>query len=566
MSTKTYPGKGLSLSQLVFALNEELKRTAGCPSYVANAPDLELEERRYADHLRSFTLDEVSHLERDTSIALATIREWKNMCIPIGRTPPEILSYIFTHLSSQNDRFRASSVCRHWRRTLLQCAELWSELRLSRDEFYVKTLLERAKGYPLDVIVSQWAPVSLMKLLCPHFKQIGSLHFKECLDIQKFSEIASEPLPLLHSLTIRVMEMPWDDGRAPLPPPLLSNAVNLEAFHLHSESASTPSLSCFFFPNLVSFYFSACPWEFHPSQLFDFLEASPMLRTVHMRIIGEMSFQGIPKEKIVILPNVKNFNLTVSDSMGGYRLVAYISCPSVLYTTIAYERDPDDFLPVAMFPPRGLMNVIVRRYTRSPAEEAVLDMTTTLDTITCTLTFRSSDATVTKLCFTGNATYRDDEESVRHQAFDQAARRIEDHPWANIKRLRICHGLHPCNVPDIAGSVERLFKSLGPLDELIIYRCDIQPFFPSFLKLRDVCPITFPPIKELAIHHPASSDSQCTAAIARLAKSHHTLEIPFERVIFRAKGVPSGMEERVRPWVGSFEYYCDEREFETGHY
>lgn len=32
MDTYTYPGKGLSLSQLIFALNEELKRVAFCPS------------------------------------------------------------------------------------------------------------------------------------------------------------------------------------------------------------------------------------------------------------------------------------------------------------------------------------------------------------------------------------------------------------------------------------------------------------------------------------------------------------------------------------------------------
>ena len=34
MNTKSYPGLGLSLSQLFFALDEELKRTAYSPSYV----------------------------------------------------------------------------------------------------------------------------------------------------------------------------------------------------------------------------------------------------------------------------------------------------------------------------------------------------------------------------------------------------------------------------------------------------------------------------------------------------------------------------------------------------
>ena len=37
VDTQTYPGKGLSLSQLAFALNQELKRTAYSPSCV-NSP------------------------------------------------------------------------------------------------------------------------------------------------------------------------------------------------------------------------------------------------------------------------------------------------------------------------------------------------------------------------------------------------------------------------------------------------------------------------------------------------------------------------------------------------
>ena len=35
MDTQAHPGKGLSLSQLIFALNEELKRSVYSPSYVA---------------------------------------------------------------------------------------------------------------------------------------------------------------------------------------------------------------------------------------------------------------------------------------------------------------------------------------------------------------------------------------------------------------------------------------------------------------------------------------------------------------------------------------------------
>ena len=136
--------------------------------------------------LRSFTLDEVSQLGRDASVALAAIHEWKNSFVPINRVPLEVLSLIPTHLPSQKDRFRATFVCRRWRRTFLQHAALWSHLYLSNGKVYVKNLLERAKGSALDILVGSTDPVSTIALLLPHTEQIRSLDFNYSLwaDIQ----------------------------------------------------------------------------------------------------------------------------------------------------------------------------------------------------------------------------------------------------------------------------------------------------------------------------------------------------------------------------------------------
>src|SRR5882762_1087255 len=112
-----------------------------------------------ANSLCSITLDVVSQLERDLSAALTALREWKNSLVRINRIPLDILSLIPTHLSSQKDRFRASFVCRHWRRVFLQHAALWSQLLLKNGEVYVQTLLERAKASPLDVSTHYMAPV-----------------------------------------------------------------------------------------------------------------------------------------------------------------------------------------------------------------------------------------------------------------------------------------------------------------------------------------------------------------------------------------------------------------------
>ena len=104
---------------------------------------------------------------------------------PVGRTIPHPIPL------PQDDRFRASSVCRYWRKTFLQRAELWSELFLSKGEVYVQILLGRAKRCPLDVTVNWGVPVSTTRLLSSHTKQLRSLDITD--NIQTLSELDPEP-------------------------------------------------------------------------------------------------------------------------------------------------------------------------------------------------------------------------------------------------------------------------------------------------------------------------------------------------------------------------------------
>ena len=437
-----------------------------------------------------------------------TIREWRNSFTSINRIPLDVLSPIPIHLP-HHDRFRASFVCRHWRRTFLQRTELWSELFLSKDEVYVQTLLGRAKRCPLDVTVNWWVPVSTTRLLSPHMKQLRSLDVTGWDNIQTLSELDSEPLPLLHALTIKTTRS--DLYGLPPPPSLLTNAVNLKVLRFHSESRWSPFLYHFVFPNLVSFDLSATPsQEFSASKLLDFLEVSPMLQTVHTKITAHISPGDTPEGRVVILPNVKEFNLIVDDGDHGYWLATSISCPSASRTTLTQNNGARNMLPETFFPDSNQWNAIVRQYTRSPAEEVVLE-STVASNITCTLTFRSPDNTVVKLCFadTPDVDIYDEEVDVHTDAFHQAAQKIRDHPQANIKRLHISHDFQPREFPAVACTIMGLFQSLGPLDDLTIYCCDIRPFFHSFLDIRDGYPrepVAFPRIKELTIRHPMSSE------------------------------------------------------------
>ena len=232
---------------------------------------------------------------------------------------------------------------------------------------YAKTILERAKGSALDIIATHADTVSVITLLPPHNKQITCLYFEGSywVDIQRFSEIDFGPFLLLRTLLINaVKELNPDSPSAMTSPslPLFGNAVNLEEFSFHSEGS--PSLSHFVFPSLTAFELSATQAEgFRVSQLLDFLEASPMLQKVHMKIISDILFEGIPQERLVTLPNLENLHLAVTDGGPGYKITAHVSCPHIKYTSLVHGCCVDDGPPQEMYPRTDSWNAIVRQYS-----------------------------------------------------------------------------------------------------------------------------------------------------------------------------------------------------------
>ena len=209
----------------------------------------------------------------------------------------------------------------------------------------MKTLLERSRGSTLDISIRGRVLTSTMALLSSHIKQIGCLNFvhSNWADVQKFSEIDSGPLSLLHTLNIHVTEESDLGSSGAMTHPSLphfSNATHLEEFSFYSATKRPPSINHFIFPNIVSFLFLAMASEgFYTSQLLNFLEASPMLKTIHLRIIADISLEGVLQGRVVVLPNVKTFNLCMTNGGPGYKLAAHVSCPSARYTMLTQEDE-----------------------------------------------------------------------------------------------------------------------------------------------------------------------------------------------------------------------------------
>ena len=582
MDVTIHPGKGLSLSQLAFALNKELKRVAYCPSYVAKYNIMISLARSSADFLCSFAFDDISQLDEDISTTLANIREWRNSFVHINRVPLDVLSLIPTHFNSQWDILNANRVCRYWRRTFLQHAALWSRLVLSKGETCVRTFLERAKGSALDIITHCRDPVTTVSLLSPHTRQIRSLCVMRDFwtDVQEFSDINSGPLPFLRTLEISVLKDVRVTNRANLLLPLFVGAADLKQLIL--SSPGSPLLSLFVFPNLTTFKLRTT-WameKLRASELLDFLEASPMLQAIDMAIVDTL-LEDVVQRKAVVLPNVQTFSLTMEDCRTPYQLITYISCPSVTRTSLIHKKEFDDVDFIGdilyMFPTAALWNTIVRQYTRSPVE-AITFYTKTywIPAMLCTLAFRSTDTTLL-LGFEishANPNPTADElqifsEEICSEIFSQGFRIVRDHPLlSDIKRLHILNDTSALEVRQLrymAEEVGELFESMGPLEGLTLHGCDLHsyltPFLtdsPDFEEMEQS--ITYPPVKELTVLHPSIDEDleDFMEAIVKLARSQHALGVPFERVTVRVEVLPTEMAEELKSWVGVVDC-CRER-------
>jgi hypothetical protein len=531
-----------------------------------------------------FSFNAVSQLDRDASTALAAIREWRNSLVPINRLPVEVLSLIPIHLYHEGDLFRASFVCRRWRRAFIQHAALWSRLSLTiqRGDLYAKTLLERAKGTVLDIRSSRLDRADILALLSPRAQRFGTLDFvrEYWSHVQKFSEATPGPLPLLHTLKINAVQPEVISfGSIDLgmlrssSPPLFSGAINMKNLILHSEGE--PFLNHFAFPNLetLELTITLVDEEFLFSNLLDFLEASPTLKTVRIRIVGGLLLERADLERVVVLPNAEIFSMTQDEP--DCRILAPISCPAGRLVSFVCEQEvgcerQHGILQQDIFPTSDSWDVTCPQYMAGTIDEVVLEITTAGDLLSCSLSFLLPGQATFEL---GYKTVAVDEYQhhtpdslgeVHSRVFSRALKAVRGHPLlSTVKRLRIQDRHAHLALDDLAyitKAVGRLFELVGPLEELILDVDDLRPFISSFFDPPQfqvlLRPFTFPSIKGLTIiEHPESPfNGGFAAAILGFVKSQHTRGVPFERANFHIEFPPVGMAERLEPWVDAVHF------------
>ena len=154
-------------------------------------------------------------------------------------------------------------------------------------------------------------------------------------DIEMFSLATSGSLPLLRTLKITPgIEDEQLVMISPLSPPFFGSAVDLEEFTF--DSTPFRFLNHFVFPRITTFHLmmNIVPAS-GASDLFEFLKASPQLQTVTIGTTYEINPEHIPKNMVIVLPNVETFSLT-SDGKNVYDVAVHISCPRARNTSLTY--------------------------------------------------------------------------------------------------------------------------------------------------------------------------------------------------------------------------------------
>lgn len=132
--------------------------------------------------------------------------------------------------------------------------------------------------------------------------------------------------------------------------------------------------------------------------------ASPMLRTVKVKISVGITLESVPLGLVVVLPNAETFSLSVYQGAGThfYDIVTTrISCPHVRHAPLTNNLF-NTWMTTGLdiFPTSVSWNTILNQFATGPIEEVSFEITHLKDGITtCSLTFRSSHMSFVTLGF-----------------------------------------------------------------------------------------------------------------------------------------------------------------------
>ena len=248
---------------------------------------------------------QVDALERDALEILSLVRSVKNSLAPINRIPTEVLSLIPDYFDedegdADQDLITLTHVSRGWRNIFVSRSSLWTRLDCM-DVDKTRTYIQRSESSPLEIFFENGEgdayPDDAFALVIPHIHRIKSLTIR-AYTLPAAIIYFSCRTPLLEKLDIRLTcteviilnDSLFDRDLSSLRELTLSGVVT----HLPWKNLT----------NLTSLDLTTRrPGKDLISQLLDFFENAPLLRTIKLKDAIPKSSDA-PSGRVVSLPHL----------------------------------------------------------------------------------------------------------------------------------------------------------------------------------------------------------------------------------------------------------------------
>ena len=446
-------------------------------------------------------------------MALAALRRHINLSeSPLYRLPPDLVSEVASHLTSETDLVNATHVSYHLRNTLLSQQSLWSHLDF-KNEMRARMFFELSGQTPLHIDLAQdiRRTVASLPELRRQSKRIATLKLR-FWSIQKM--FLSEPLPSLRRLEIfydyyydENWEEEWDDSWAPVWGPT-EKATSWTFPSLTTLVVRNLNPVLFHTPRLTRLRFHDWENPIDTDKLLIFLDNCSLLEDIDISYLEEWN-QG-QRNLAVSLPSLRNFTQTTFYEACPLTVFNMLSLTPLCSVTLKFQTrgkttpETDDTLP--RFKNPGYLADIKRVKLRTTHDAEGNEVAGTLELINTEGTMVRSERMDPKKKahwplghgskrYLHNGAHLDflkmlDGRSVETVCIDGCALRdgvaveflMEALGLGNVKTLILCHSAtRPClsalDEGPVGGSRSQRFS---PIHTLII-RPDPEPHF-----LRDI--------------------------------------------------------------------------------
>ena len=239
-----------------------------------------------------------------------------------ARIPPDILTMICSHLSTEGDAFSVSQVCRYWREVLILSPSLWIRIPCRRVSRTIASL-ERCKSVPIQLRFDSDSSTVALENVISHGGKMASLTINDDSNrAAPLNTLFASPMPSLKQLHVYSCGTQWQEDEGQKADAFRESLPSLRELFVCQFPVHIGKITS---PNLVHLALENTGREVTTQLILDVLRGSPLLETV-LIIHPRTPPREIPlNSSPVRLPSLRSIELGVHEVCSG--LITYLRFP-----------------------------------------------------------------------------------------------------------------------------------------------------------------------------------------------------------------------------------------------